>query len=107
MKRFIVTGRVSKVDSRTSKAGSPYSIVRIEDTEGIVEVIVGSKVELPIEDSTVLCEGTIRSTPKEYQGGIFYSYSFSASKFETICVTEKVTEKVTEIIDVGDQQIPF
>lgn len=103
MKKFIITGQVTKVEARTSKGGVPYSIVRIEDKDGVVDVITGSKVEAPAENSIVLCEGNVRSNEKEYQGGKFYSYSFSASRFEVI----SVTENIEKIEDIGDQQIPF
>lgn len=109
MREFLLTGSIKKTDQRTSKAGSPYSIVLIEDKEGVTEVIVGSKVDIPPEGSFVLCRGSIRSTPRSYQDRIYYSYSFSALTFELL--TKKTDEielpESLQEASFSDSQIPF
>lgn len=131
MKEFLVHGLVAKVDTRTSKQGTTYSIIQIEDKEGIVEVVAGSKVEVPTVGSNVLCRGSIRSTPRNYQNRVFYSYSFYTSSIEVIYKIADGDKELdvkfprvglneindfvgtrgpivyTDHIDIGDEKIPF
>lgn len=109
MKSFYVSGKVSAVESKTSKAGKPYSIIYLEDKDGVIEVIGGSKVETPRVGSYILCGGNIRSTPKQYQDRVFYSYSFLVSEIEKITEFELSESEENSLPEVNfsDENIPF
>ena len=109
MRSFFVSGKVNRVEQKTSKAGKPYSMIYIEDKEGTVEMVVGSRVEVPPVGSYVLCGGSIRSTPKQYQDRVFYSYSFLVSEIEKITefeVSETEDDYLPEV-NFSDEKIPF
>lgn len=107
MREFLMTGKVIKVENKTAKStNTPYSIVYVEDKDGVVEILAGSKIEAPREGTTIICRGTIRSTPKQYQDRVFYSYSFSLSKFDVISAGF-VSSDDEQKDYLSDDRIPF
>ena len=107
MREFFMTGRVVKIEQKTAKSSNtPYSIVYVEDKDGVVEILAGSKVEAPREGTTIICWGTIRSTPKQYQDRVFYSYSFSLSRFDVISAGF-VSPDDEQKDYLADDRIPF
>lgn len=110
MRECIITGKVSSIDVKTSKAGTTYSVVIVIDTDGTpVEIFAGSKVELPSLGSTILCKGIIRTNVREYQGKTYLSFSFWASKFETLLEknSENIAEESLPEVNYLDEKIPF
>lgn len=109
MRDYIISGKLVKIEPRTSKTGNPYSIIKIEDKDGIVEMVAGSKVEVPPIGSYVLCGGSIRSTSKTYEDRVFYSYSFLVDTIETITKFEVTQPEENSVPDVNlsDLNIPF
>lgn len=109
MREFIVSGKLTKVDAKTSKAGKPYSMIYLEDKEGTVEMVAGSKVVIPLEGSYILCSGSIRSTPRQYQDKVFYSYSFLVNEIEKVTEFELTEPEEISLPEVNylDEKIPF
>lgn len=119
MKEFLIHGFVANVETKTSKQGTPYSIIKIEDKDSVIEVVAGSKVQPPTIGSSILCRGSIRSTPRTYQERTFYSYSFFATAIEPISgivfddkayaqyAEPKVVDAIVKLDDFGDEKIPF
>lgn len=109
MRDFIISGKLTKIEARTSKAGKPYTMLYVEDKDGTTEMLAGSKVVIPPEGSFVLCSGSIRSTPRTYQDKVFYSYSFSVNEIEKITEFEMTEPEETSLpdVDFSDAKIPF
>lgn len=109
MRECIISGKLTKVDAKTSKAGKPYSMIYVEDKDGTVELVAGSKVVIPPEGSYILCSGSIRSTPKQYQDKVFYSYSFLVNEIEKITEFELTEPEENSLPEVNylDEKIPF
>lgn len=113
MKSFYVSGKVSKIENKTSRANKPYSMIYIEDKNGTVELVASGKVDLPPVGSCVLCGGTIRSTPRPYQDRVFYSYSFLVEEIDTITELEvssheeSLPESSLQEVNFSDVNIPF
>lgn len=109
MREFFISGKLAKVDSKTSKAGKPYSMIYIEDKDGTVEMVAGSKVVIPSVGSYILCSGSIRSTPRQYQDKVFYSYSFLVNEIEKITEFELTESEEISLPEVNylDDKMPF
>lgn len=109
MRECIISGKLTKVDAKTSKAGKPYSMIYVEDKDGTVEMVAGSKVVIPPEGSYVFCSGSIRSNPRLYQDKVFYSYSFLVNEIEKITEFEVTESEETSVPEVNflDSNIPF
>jgi hypothetical protein len=109
MRECIISGKLTKVDAKTSKAGKPYSMIYVEDKDGTVEMVAGSKVVIPPEGSYVFCSGSIRSTPKQYQDKVFYSYSFLVNEIEKVTEFELTEPEENSLpdVDFSDAKIPF
>lgn len=109
MRECIISGKLTKVDAKTSKAGKPYSMIYVEDKDGIVELVAGSKVVIPPEGSYILCSGSIRSTPRQYQDKVFYSYSFLVNEIEKVTEFELTEPEESSLpdVDFSDAKIPF
>ena len=110
MKEFLITGKVTNVEARTSKGGTSYTLIVLVDSDGTsVEIFTGSKVDPPHEGSTILCKGLIRTNAREYQGKTYLSYSFWASKIETLLEknSENVIEESLQEVSFSDDRILF